>query len=62
MDGPGGNSEYSSISTEFSILDKLRAPRLSDRMCKQINTNPLKRERRAKGKGASEPENVSASG
>ena len=60
-DGPGVSSGPKNSSTP-SILDKLKAPKLSDLTCKRkIDTNPPKGKCTARGKGVNEPKNVSAS-
>ena len=60
-DGPGVSSGPKNSSTP-SILDKLKAPKLSDLTHKRkIDTNPPKGKRTARGKAVNEPKNVSAS-
>ena len=60
-DGPGVSSGPKNSSTP-SILDKLKAPKLSDLTRKRkIDTNLPKGKRTARGKEVNEPKNVSAS-
>ena len=61
--GPGESTSSSNENNSTpTILEKLKAPRLSDLMCKRkIDTIPPKGKRRARGEGANEPKNISAS-
>ena len=56
------STDTENSSTTVSILDRLKAPRLSILTRKwKIDTNPPKGVRRARGEGANEPKTVSAS-
>ena len=62
-DGPGDSTSSSTENSSApSILDRLKAPRLSDLTRKRkIDANPPKGIHRARGKGVNEPKSVSAS-